>query len=131
VLQPQFFGPTVIVLNQAKEINSENEQSIMGCGSSAPEAEIAPGRREDNPKVYFDIEIGKKPSGRIVMELRADVVPKTAENFRCLYVLAATLIAHIVCHEIGWPSLDFLLDLVYFLSFLTDVLARKGRESKF
>mmetsp|Transcript_1515 Transcript_1515/g.2346 ORF Transcript_1515/g.2346 Transcript_1515/m.2346 type:complete len:189 (-) Transcript_1515:280-846(-) len=56
----------------------------MGCGSSAPEPELTPGNPEDNPKVYFDIEIGKKPAGRIVMELRADVVPKTAENFRCL-----------------------------------------------
>jgi hypothetical protein len=37
-----------------------------------------------NPQVYFDISIGGKPAGRIVMELRADVVPKTAENFRCL-----------------------------------------------
>ena len=36
------------------------------------------------PKVYFDISIGGKPAGRIVMELRADVVPKTAENFRAL-----------------------------------------------
>ena len=37
-----------------------------------------------NPKVFFDVSIGGKPSGRIVMELRADVVPKTAENFRAL-----------------------------------------------
>ncbi|EDO31539.1 predicted protein [Nematostella vectensis] len=33
---------------------------------------------------YFDIEIGGAPAGRIVMELRDDVVPKTAENFRAL-----------------------------------------------
>jgi len=37
-----------------------------------------------NPKVFFDITIGGKPAGKIVMELRADVVPKTAENFRAL-----------------------------------------------
>ncbi|KAM8828308.1 peptidyl-prolyl cis-trans isomerase 7-like [Spinachia spinachia] len=37
-----------------------------------------------NPKVFFDITIGGKPTGRIVMELFADVVPKTAENFRAL-----------------------------------------------
>jgi len=37
-----------------------------------------------NPKVFFDITIGGAPAGRITMELRADVVPKTAENFRAL-----------------------------------------------
>ncbi len=37
-----------------------------------------------NPKVFFDISIGGNDAGRITMELRADVVPKTAENFRAL-----------------------------------------------
>merc|ERR1712111_36437 len=37
-----------------------------------------------NPKVFFDMTIGGAAAGRIVMELRADVAPKTAENFRCL-----------------------------------------------
>ncbi|CAK7341065.1 unnamed protein product [Dovyalis caffra] len=37
-----------------------------------------------NPKVFFDILIGKAKAGRVVMELFADVTPKTAENFRAL-----------------------------------------------
>ncbi|XP_076876834.1 peptidylprolyl isomerase Ab (cyclophilin A) isoform X1 [Brachyhypopomus gauderio] len=37
-----------------------------------------------NPKVFFDITIDDNSAGRIVMELRADVVPRTAENFRAL-----------------------------------------------
>merc|ERR1711987_19636 len=37
-----------------------------------------------NPVCYFDMTIGGAPAGRIEMTLRADVVPKTAENFRAL-----------------------------------------------
>merc|ERR1712203_1262568 len=37
-----------------------------------------------NPRCFFDVTIGGNAAGRIVMELRADVVPKTAENFRAL-----------------------------------------------
>ncbi|KAL0074168.1 cyclophilin [Phycomyces blakesleeanus] len=37
-----------------------------------------------NPKVFFDVAVDGKPLGRIVMELRADVAPRTAENFRAL-----------------------------------------------
>merc|ERR1712113_663561 len=36
------------------------------------------------PKVFFDITIGGKTSGRIIMQLRSDVVPRTSENFRAL-----------------------------------------------
>ena len=35
-------------------------------------------------QVFFDMTIGGAPAGRIVMTLRDDVVPKTAENFRAL-----------------------------------------------
>ncbi len=37
-----------------------------------------------NPNVFFDISVGGQPAGRVVMELYADLVPKTAENFRAL-----------------------------------------------
>lgn len=35
-----------------------------------------------NPVVYFDMAIGGTPAGRIEITLRADVCPRTAENFR-------------------------------------------------
>lgn len=50
---------------------SEKEQSNSGSGG-------------ENPVVFFDVSIGGSAKGRIEMELRADAVPDTAENFRCL-----------------------------------------------
>ncbi|GIL91074.1 hypothetical protein Vretimale_9509 [Volvox reticuliferus] len=38
----------------------------------------------ENPRVWFDIQIGSEAAGRVVMELFADIVPRTVENFRAL-----------------------------------------------
>lgn len=38
----------------------------------------------ENPIVFMDISIADLPAGRLKFELFADVVPKTAENFRQL-----------------------------------------------
>jgi len=42
------------------------------------------GKAAKCPRTFFDIEIGGEKAGRIIMMLRGDVVPKTAENFRAL-----------------------------------------------
>lgn len=36
------------------------------------------------PRVYLDVAISGRPTGRLIIELYQDIVPKTAENFRCL-----------------------------------------------
>jgi peptidyl-prolyl isomerase H (cyclophilin H) len=36
----------------------------------------------ENPITFFDVTLGGEPLGRIKMELFADIVPRTAENFR-------------------------------------------------
>ena len=50
----------------------------------------------DNPVVFFDVTIGGTPKGRIEMELRADVVTKTAE---------VRLIARQIFHYIIWTRI--------------------------
>ena len=38
------------------------------------------GKKKFNPRTFFDITIGGEFHGRIVFELFADVVPRTAES---------------------------------------------------
>lgn len=62
-------------------------------------ANVADARKEIEiitHKVFFDVEIGGRPAGRIVMGLFGDVVPKTVENFRALCTGYQTLFCSIV-----------------------------------
>merc|ERR1711918_336519 len=54
---------------------------VVAVAVMALTAEAEP---EVTDKVFFDIEMGGKPAGRIVMGLFGKDVPKTAENFRAL-----------------------------------------------
>lgn len=45
---------------------------------------IYPNANGDNPHVYFDIKQGDSDLGRVVMQLYADITPKTAQNFKVL-----------------------------------------------
>lgn len=53
----------------------------VGEGDAPAEVEVEAKR---NPRCYMDVTIGGDMEGRIVVELFAGVVPRTAENFRAL-----------------------------------------------
>ncbi|KAF0685086.1 Aste57867_22960 [Aphanomyces stellatus] len=53
-------------------------------GRTPPMKQAARSSRRENPIVFLDLSIGDDSLGRLVIELRADVVPRTAENFRML-----------------------------------------------
>ena len=54
-------------------------------------------KKDPNPIVFVDIQIGGQDVGRIKFELFADTVPKTAENFRQLCTGEHRLVA-LVCN---------------------------------
>uniref|UniRef100_A0A4W5LXF0 Peptidyl-prolyl cis-trans isomerase n=1 Tax=Hucho hucho TaxID=62062 RepID=A0A4W5LXF0_9TELE len=58
---------------------------MSGCSLAFTAARMyCSGPAATNPVVYFDIAADNQSVGRVTFELNADVVPKTAENFRVL-----------------------------------------------
>ncbi|XP_058450037.1 peptidyl-prolyl cis-trans isomerase E [Malaya genurostris] len=65
-------------------LNNQEEAEDGAIEATQPSEAKAPEEKKRNPQVYFDIRVGSNDVGRIIMSLRADIVPKTAENFRAL-----------------------------------------------
>eukprot|EP00930_Biecheleria_cincta_P002642 TRINITY_DN103646_c0_g1_i1.p1 TRINITY_DN103646_c0_g1~~TRINITY_DN103646_c0_g1_i1.p1 ORF type:complete len:721 (+),score=178.96 TRINITY_DN103646_c0_g1_i1:119-2281(+) len=63
---------------RAQMIAQQKEAMIARFSTTAPPPD------KDNPMVFFEMAVEGESIGRIEFELFADVVPKTAENFRCL-----------------------------------------------
>uniref|UniRef100_A0A8C5I2L8 Peptidyl-prolyl cis-trans isomerase E n=1 Tax=Gouania willdenowi TaxID=441366 RepID=A0A8C5I2L8_GOUWI len=75
--------PMRIKEGSSRPVWSDDDWLKKFSGKTVEEAEVLSHCRV-NPQVYMDIKIGNKPAGRLRFLLRADVVPMTAENFRCL-----------------------------------------------
>ena len=71
---------------EAKKKEKEQFGGIFGKVSMYDDKEgvFLPNAKGDNPHVFFDVKHGDNALGKIVMQLYADVTPKTAENFRAL-----------------------------------------------
>jgi len=69
--------PIPIPKKEEENADEENKQMDMDISSQ-------PSSSGSKFNVFFEIAIGGEPAGRIEMELRGDVVPKTCENFRAL-----------------------------------------------
>ncbi|PZC87321.1 peptidyl-prolyl cis-trans isomerase [Helicoverpa armigera] len=70
-------------LTVTKDKDKENKEEGTKENTETAAIPTKPSEKR-NPQVYFDICVGKQSLGRVIMMLRADIVPKTAENFRAL-----------------------------------------------
>lgn len=72
--------PTKKLVTQTNSTGDEPDEIDADTGNPS----IKRIKSTSNPRVYLDIEINGSRAGRILITLFADVVPLTAENFRCL-----------------------------------------------
>ena len=63
---------------------SKQVESKMVSKTLYKELRVAPRKRSTLPHVWLDISIGGERAGRVVFELFAHKLPRTAENFRLL-----------------------------------------------
>jgi len=84
-------GDAAAAGGEGESKDKEGESAEGGGGQkrsaeseSAVDAAVASAKKRSNPTVFLDIAIGGHGVGRIIILLRADVVPMTAENFRAL-----------------------------------------------
>lgn len=83
----EYAGKSLDEMNEIQNEEDNPDQVVEQKASLAadPKNENLPAKKfKSNPRVYMEIKIGKRDVGRIVIELRSDVVPMTAENFRQL-----------------------------------------------
>jgi len=78
-----------VISNNGNAENTPVAEDSSALKRAAKEAIASSGaemikKPKKNPQVYFDVKIGNTNVGRIIMLLNADIVPKTAENFRAL-----------------------------------------------
>lgn len=62
----------------------ENKENAAAPGGKSDEAEADAEAQSARTKVFLEIKVGIRRIGKVIIELRDDVVPKTAENFRSL-----------------------------------------------
>lgn len=72
---------------KSREVETKGAEGINIVGTDGTATKVTP--KNTKAQVFMDINIKNKAAGRIVMELRGDIVPKTAENFRILCTGAA------------------------------------------
>ena len=81
----KYAGKTEENKNSTGEDDKEKVDGVesTNTGTENSKQEV-PKKPRGNPQVYMDLKAGKTNLGRIIILLRADVAPKTVENFQAL-----------------------------------------------
>ncbi|KAI8613333.1 hypothetical protein BC830DRAFT_1132691 [Chytriomyces sp. MP71] len=72
------------VVQEEEAAGGGEDTNAQSAATEEPQPKKVKTSSSENPKVFFEVDIGGQRAGRIVMELRADVVPKTVKNFIAL-----------------------------------------------